>query len=230
MTGVQTCALPILNPDVILPAILHVIKRTVGLNHLRFPVYQGGLIGAYTTTCGIVDERILDSLYTAVKIHRLLKGNRASAICDLGAGNGLIIFWLYQFGYTNLYTADLPHINLVQGFFLGTEFGYDQIKFVNETHNAPIKILSMNDFFNYGFDLVINVDSLPEIDKSWATRYLDHISQSVDIFYSINHETTVQDQMHVSKTIRENYPNLVSLGKSRNWMRPGYVEDVFVQK
>ena len=81
------------------------------INTIRFPRIQGRLIGGQFTE-GVIDERQLTALYVAIKIDRLVKGNLQAKICDLGAGNGLVIFWLYQFGYRNLWTVDLPHIKI----------------------------------------------------------------------------------------------------------------------
>lgn len=194
-----------------------------------FPVYQGGLIGI-KTIAGIVDERQLSSLYIALKIHEKFRDNKQAKICDLGAGNGLVLFWLYQLGYQNLYAVDLPHVSLLQVYNLSTHFGMSQVKFGHESTNAPITILSMDQYFNYDYDLVVNSDSLPEIDYTWASKYLQHINEHSKFFFSINQETMFKNQINVQHAINENYKNLHCISRNRFWMRPGYIEEWYQQK
>lgn len=190
---------------------------------LSFPSYQGGLIGI-KSVAGIIDERQINSLYTALKIHEKFKNNLSAKICDLGAGNGLVLFWLHQLGYTNLYAVDLPHVSVQQIYNLSVHAGLDNVG-TNIDDLCPIKICCMQDFDKVNFDLVVNTDSLPEIDHDWAVRYFTHINNGVKCFYSINQETMHKDQINVSISMKEHCPNLHRISRDRFWMRPGYVEE-----
>ena len=71
------------------------------------------------------------------------------------------------------------------------------------------------------YDLVVNVDSLTEMDETMARNYWSQIETRTDIFLSINHE-------HNPFTVRE----LISGSKRETrsdrapyWMRRGYVEE-----
>ncbi len=201
----------------------------LGIGNLGFPVYQGGLIGI-KTAAGIIDERQVSSLYIAIKIFEKFKHNKSARICDLGAGNGLVLFWLYQMGFRNLYAVDLPHISLVQAYNLAMHFGNKSVRFGYDDFSAPINILSMNEFFDQDYDLVVNSDSLPEIDIEWATKYLAHIDQHSGQFYSINQETMHKDQTNVRLRIEQDCPNLVQTSRHRFWMRPGYIEEWYQKR
>lgn len=195
---------------------------------LGFPVYQGGLIGI-KTIAGIIDERQVNSLYIALKIHEKLKDNPEAKICDLGAGNGLVLFWLYQLGYKNLYAVDLPHISLLQIYNLSIHFGIDHVG-TGLDCQKPIKICSMEEFAQTNYDLVVNSDSLPEIDHDWAETYLKHISSNSKYFYSINQETMHKEQLNISLTMQKKYHNMQRLSRDRFWMRPGYIEEWYLAK
>lgn len=212
--------------DEIMEATGKKIKDRVGA--VGFPIYQGGLIGI-KTRAGIIDERQISSLYLALKIHEKFQHNKMAKICDLGAGNGLILFWLYQMGYRNLYAVDLPHVSLMQAWNLAIHFGNTQVRFGHE-ETGPINILSMDQFLEHDFDLVVNSDSLPEIDHEWAAKYLEHMNRKVKNFYSINQETMHKEQININLTIERNYHNLQSVSRHRFFMRPGYIEEWYESK
>lgn len=71
------------------------------------------------------------------------------------------------------------------------------------------------------WDLALNADSLTEMGRKIARRYLDHVAAATDRFLSINHEVneyTVNDLLAEMKAVhyRERFPY---------WLRRGYVEE-----
>ena len=98
--------------------------------------------------------------------------------------------------------------------------------FRSETHQAPINILSMDEFFSESFDVLVNIDSFPEIDTVWANKYLKHMDTSVKWFYSFNQETMRDDQIHIPSSIWNNTA-LQVVDRNRSFFRRGYIEELY---
>ena len=213
--------------DVKLEDLLYSIMarmKALGYPDAVWPTKQGGLIGLLVVDY-VVDERQLYSLYYALKIAHRLKNDRSARICDLGGGNGLIIYWLYVMGFRNLYICDLPEVSLIQAYMLVQHFGHDAVRMTGETHQAPINVISPAEFKQLDFDLVVNTDSLPEMSEENVKAYLDHMKDHAKIFYSVNQETQQDGQILLWWRINEFYTNFELQDRYLFWMRKGYVEE-----
>jgi hypothetical protein len=217
------------------PALRLAFERLAkwGYPDLKFPVWQGNLY-ALTTPMGLVDARMFQALYQAIKIARRLNNDFNAPIGEIGGGTGYVIYWLYSMGFRNLTLVDLPQISLCQAWMLRQNIGPDVIRLTGETHTAPINLVSPDDFFKQDYALVINSDSLPEMDQKIAHGYLDHIQDHCTWFYSINQEAGAKadfvefgevHQLVVRSEIYRNFPKMQLVDRNKFWMRKGYTEE-----
>ena len=114
---------------------------------------------------------------------------------------------------------------VVQSAFLGRVLDEGTLAFPGEAARPdqiriimPASLLSGDE----RFDLVLNVDSMTEMDRDHAEAYAAFIATHAKVFLSINHEVhpfRVSDfaALRSAATIRAPY-----------WMRPGYVEELFI--
>ena len=114
---------------------------------------------------------------------------------------------------------------LAQGNYLGRAISEKRIIFENELQNKyeknKIKLITPKFYLKskIKYNLVLNCDSLTEINYDLAFNYMKRISKS-KYFFSINHE---KNSFNVSKLIKKfKYSN-----HSRNlyWLRKGYIEE-----
>lgn len=204
-----------------------------GYSNLKFPAWQGNLY-AWKTNQGLVDARMLQALYMAIKIARKLKNDFTAPIGEIGGGTGYVIYWLYSMGFRNLTIVDLPEVSLCQAWMLRQNINLDAIRLSGETHTAPINIVGPTDFFSQDYTLVINSDSLPEMEINIAHGYLSHIQDHSTWFYSINQEAaTTSDfvkfgkvrQLVIRSEIYRNFPKMELVDRNKFWMRNGYTEE-----
>ena len=112
--------------------------------------------------------------------------------------------------------------NVAQAYFLGRILGEEIISLVGETAEKEVRILSahmLNELQDEKFDLILNVDSLTEMDEESQINYWKYIQEHTKVFLSINHERN-------RHTVREYYSNTdCSVRRSICPMRKGYMEE-----
>lgn len=205
-----------------------------GYPDLEFPKWQGGLY-ALQTNLGLVDARMFQALYQAIKIARKLKNDFNAPICEIGGGSGYVIYWLYKMGFRDLTLVDLPQIALCQAWMLRQNLGADVLHLEGEpASDAPIKLASPSSFLTRKYALVSNSDSMPEMHANILKSYLDHISNNTTWFYSINQEAAAisrysdfgdRSQQVVRSVIYYGYPQMELVDRNLFWMRKGYTEE-----
>ena len=204
--------------------LLTLIDRAVG-HRVVFPNPFPGEIGLASSR-GIISFRAIQAIYQAWRIHDLVKGNIDARIVEVGAGLGRTAFYAAKFGLHNYTIVDLPLTSVAQGYFLGRALGPDAICLYKEQRSG-VAILPPLTFLNSDdrYDLVLNADSLTELDPETATAYCEAFRDRTDIFLSINHEVN-------PFTMHELYAAIAGPAVSRTpyWMRAGYVEEIFVNK
>jgi hypothetical protein len=188
-------------PDVYLTKLMEKYKCD-----LTAPKYSGNLFGL-TTKYGLYNERDIMSLGVALMIQQKFPDKNIN-ICEIGGGVGHLAYYLMKLGYSNISIVDLPTISVAQMYFLGVNA---------QGHN--VKLLSPLEFTGK-HDLVVNVDSMTEMNKISALQYCQKMKQHTKNFVSINHEThpfTVSQICEMRKTCRHPF-----------WLRRGYVYEEFV--
>lgn len=177
---------------------------------------------------GIISYRVPQALYQAWRIKKLLKDVEQPRVLEIGAGIGRTAYYARHFGIKNYTIVDLPFTAISSGYFLARTLGEENLLLHGEEsfqREEKIKILTPTDFLNSDqeYDLIINVDSLTEMDRKSAIDYLNKIKLN-KLFLSINHEGnpfTVHEFLRDSEIQVERYPY---------WMRNGYVEEIVRMK
>ena len=144
---------------------------------------------------------------------------------------GRTAYYAHELGIKDYTIVDIPLTATAQAYFLGRTLGEDQIWLDGESAAGllnVIKIIGPQTFLGgeESYDLIVNVDSLTEMDISTARSYWKKIKSSTNLFLSINHEAnpfTVQD------LIAEDLPSL-EVSRGLYWMRRGYAEEVIKNK
>lgn len=183
--------------------------------------------GLYTSR-GVVSYRVPQAIYQAWIINEHVKGIKNPRILEIGGGLGRTAYYAYEIGLKDYTIIDLPITSAAQTYFLGRTLGQENLILEGEDTdglpNDKIKILSPKSFLgsNQIFDLIINVDSMTEMDISVARKYWGKIKQSTKKFISINHESNPFRVKDIISDDRDNF----SVQRKLYWMRYGYVEEI----
>ncbi len=180
-------------------------------------------------TCrGIASYRAPQAIYQAWKIKQLVKDIPHPRILEIGAGLGRTAYYASQLFDIKDYTImDLPFTALSSSYFLMRTLGENRVVLSGEDSSKAsdcIKIIAPDEFLTSleSYDLILNVDSLTEMDPKIALNYWKKIQVSTSIFLSINHESnpfTVQEFIDSSDLVLSN-------DRTPFWMRQGYVEEI----
>jgi hypothetical protein len=201
--------------------ILRDLDTAFGFN-VHFPNPYPDEVGLKTSR-GVASYRAVQGLYQAYRVAELVRARPDARVVEIGVGLGRTAFYAQQFGLHDYTLIDLPMTNVAQGYFLGRALGPDAISLFGEDRSG-IRILPPVAFLEAAdrYDLVVNVDALPELATDTATAYCQAIKARADIFLSINHE-------YSTLTVREICAGLGMRAESRMpyWLRRGYVDEVF---
>lgn len=189
------------------------------------------------TDIGPIHYRHLNAYFAAWRVKNLANKSDGSqtSVCEFGAGNGIAAFYANRMGVDSYTTLDLPITNVFSGWFLINALGGDKVSLHGEVpKTSGVNILpswKCADIPADTFDVVLNQDSFPEIDRTLLLSYFDVILKtSKAYFLSINHETEspMADVKHsnVSKLLRQ-HPHFHLLARSKYWVREGYVEELY---
>lgn len=201
------------------------IEKALNLS-LVFPNPYPNEYGAWTPR-GIVSYRVPQALYQAWRIKQLLKDIERPRVLEIGAGVGRTAYYAKMLGIEDYTIVDLPFTGLASSYFLARTLGEEAVLLSGEiAPNAAtrIKILTPEEFLSKfdRYDLILNVDSLTEMDPQVAKTYWNHIESCGHLFLSINHETnsfTVKELINTSQRIAQKERSIYS-------MRRGYVEEI----
>jgi hypothetical protein len=179
------------------------------------------------TSRGIISYRVPQSIYQAWRIKQLVTGISKPSVLEIGAGLGRTAYYAYERGIKDYTIVDIPITAAAQAYFLGRTIGEENIHLDGEQPNEfshKVKILTPQTFFDEHkkYDLILNVDSLTEMDFSVAHTYWKKIEASTSKFLSINHEANA---FRVRDLLVEDLCNL-DIHREPYWMRRGYIEEV----
>jgi putative sugar O-methyltransferase len=209
------------------------IEKRIGIS-IAPPDIDGGLTKLKLKN-GSFDERDLWSLYTAWRINRLISND--SQIAEIGAGMGKAALYANRFGFSNYTIFDLPLINIVQGWYLIKSLPKKNILLYGEPiiPGDSIKILPYWKFIEgkHKYELVINTDSFPEIDREIVEGYLRKIKTCASHFFSIQQEMQFpmidrsdKRQLVVSEVI-EAVGGFEKIYRFPFWLRKNYIEEFY---
>jgi hypothetical protein len=200
-------------PDV--EDLLHALDIHCGAR-IEFPNPFPGEEGLQTSR-GIASERAIFAIYQAM----LLVRARRHPVLEIGAGMGRTAYYARRFGIADYTIVDLPLSLVGQAVFLTLTLGEDAISFGLDTPSTgKIELLSPAQFEADArrFPLILNVDSVPEMDPAFVTGYVARMQRDRAYFISINQEAnrfTVNDVM----------PHEARLFRGGFLLRPGYIEE-----
>jgi hypothetical protein len=153
---------------------------------------------------GIYGFRALQAIYQA----HLLK-QWPGSILEIGAGLGRTAYYAHKFGLGPYSIVDIPMTIVAQRLFLGMTQLADEVQIFDTSDPLPIA------------DVVLNSDSLTEMDRDTAERYVDHIKRTAKVFLSINHEANGFRVLDVGGLAK------YCVSRQAYYLRPGYVVEVF---
>lgn len=200
---------------------------------IQFPPFSGNCLQGIVTKFGVTSNRHIFYLWVLKRIMELCP-DRDSAIIEIGAGFGLLGYYLDKVGYRDYTTIDLALVNACQTYFLKRNL--PDRRFIlsgdvdnqidqpfNSNYKDAIKLLHTTDFHNVlkgRFDIMINMDGLTEYGYEEARKYVQ--SDCADTLLSINHEVNTFRVFDIDQPHRKL--------KQRNlfWLRPGYVEEIYI--
>lgn len=159
---------------------------------LDMPSFIGGR-KVLQTDWGIITDRHVHYLWVMKQIIDLFP-DRNTSIIEIGAGLGLLGYFLDRAGYRDYTSIDLAYPSACQTYFLYKNLPDRDIILSGEKENPflakyknSLKLLHSIDFRNIKghWDIMINMDSLPEMKIEEAIKYID---SDVPILLSINRE------------------------------------------
>jgi hypothetical protein len=191
---------------------------------LLFPNPFPGEFGIITSR-GCMSVRAVHAIYQAWRIKELLFLAKGGKVLEIGAGLGRTAFYSYLAGVKDYTIVDLPLTNVAQAYFLGRVLGEEHIVIGGEPKSNDPNVVHICDsalFSSSGtiYNLVLNVDSMTELDPRHAQNYFDVVSHSNAVFVSINHEAHA---FRVSDFAANRGRKLL---RFPYWMRKGYVEEI----
>jgi len=202
------------------------------------PEIDGGLL-KLDTGHGLFGERDIQGIYTAWLLTMLLAGQERPRICEIGGGTGRVAYWSHELGLTSYTSVDLPVVNLVQGYYALKTLPDEHVVMYGEPaptddgphlRIVPAHAISMSE--QPTFDLVLNQDSFPEINRDTVIEYLKWIRTAcTGPLVSINHESRppardVPRQLSVPETIGD-LGGYTLAHRSPYWLRRGYALEVY---
>lgn len=196
-----------MSPD----TLIELISDKLGVD-LTSPNKSGGLFGLVTSK-GVYTERDFFAMAIAYHIKNFVAKSNNVSICDIGGGAGHVAYYLKKFGFDNISIVDLPTVSLVQMYFLETNLGKDKVKLLSP------------DEFDGNYDIVVNMDSLVEMNINNAKRYISLIKENTSHFISINSE-----KMTNTFKVSDLCVDLTKASRQIWYMCPGYVFEEYKGK
>lgn len=213
-------------------SLQHLLTSLRGVDMpLAMPPVFDGLFGAR------VDGQTyhLRTLMASYLVRQLQQMGGIRKVAEIGAGIGFTAFVAASVGIDRYVLYDLPEVNLAQGYFLMHALGPGQVRLSGETNAAPVAVLSTDELLELdSADVVVNIDSLPEIDQSISAELIGQIAARSGRFISVNQEAPHTDADLAGRLpVRElvaRHSNMRLQRRHRNWIRSGYVDEFFVSE
>lgn len=215
-----------LSPDEILDRIQTALPFAI-----QFPMFSGNCNLGIPTKYGITSNRHIYYLWVLKKVIELCP-DRSTGIIEIGAGFGMLGYYLHQLGYMDYTTIDLALINACQTYFLHRNLPERNLVLSGDVedpfdlkHRECLKLLHCSDFKAVPanrFGLMVNMDGLTEYGLEQAKVYVQ--SDCAPVLLSINHE------VHPYRVCELPQPNRKMAYRYLFWLRPGYVEELYVPK
>jgi len=206
-------------------------KRNISL--FKTPNYYYG----YKYNKEFIFLKDLKGLYAAEQLINIYKNNDLSEIIEIGAGIGYTCHYLKQMINIKYTIYDLPFTSILQAIYLMISQGEDNVHLDNEKlsneklSNKKIFIKPYWKIFEHKTKkniLWFNEDSMPEIDLSLSKKYIKKILESKkSYFLSINQEARNDYGKGIKQHTVNDLLKTNSIYRTRDFLRPGYIEELF---
>lgn len=213
------------------------IKNKIGIE-LAPPDIDGGMFKLKMGN-GYFTSRDVMNLYAAWRMRQLVNPGGAS-LCEIGAGVGSVALYASRLNFLDYSIFDLPRMNVIQAWYLIKALPEREVVLYGESARSKnaIKILPWWEFIKVErkeYDLTLNKDGFPEIDKSIVMDYLEAIKKNTKrYFLSINHERgdalipgqTKKLHLIVSRVVKES-GGFRQIYRFPQPLQEGYVEELY---
>jgi hypothetical protein len=137
----------------------------------------------------LIDGKICQDIFTAWGISRLIsrRGSRKAKVAEIGAGMGGAAEILCKYFDVRVDIYDLPVINILQIANLSSSVSSKILD--DPTGNNLVNILPYFEFAKQKYELVLNRDSFPEMQKEQLNRYITRSAYVTTRLLSINQES-----------------------------------------
>lgn len=206
--------------------VVNSIENKLG-TPINFPNPYNDEVGIYTHR-GTASYRAVQALYQAYLIRELVKDIPNPRVLEIGGGLGRTGYYCKQFGIEDYTIIDIPMTALASSYFLGRTLGEDQVVLLGESldnSENKIKVLTPDQFLSdtTHYDLIVNIDSITEIETNTIQVYLKKIQEISPMFLSINHESNKYSVFELLSADE----NVKKFQRHPYWMRLGYVEELY---
>jgi hypothetical protein len=212
------------------------ISQRIGID-ITPPDVDGGLF-KLSTSGGLFGERDANAIFTALLLRRLSYGSGTPRICEIGAGSGRVAYWSRRLGSSSHTIIDLPHVNVVQGYYLLKSVPAERVRLYGEDSSAVAPELTIwpnhaiGELRDAEYEIVLNQDSMPEMSRSTVDDYLRWIGRTCrHLFVSINQEsrpTYGDDLQQVSvPEAAAAVGGFELLDRYPYWLRRGFVVELY---
>lgn len=211
---------------------------------VTFPNGYENALGLYTER-GVASFRAIQSLFQAFRISQivgpLVRENGENqvgepTILEIGGGTGRTAFYAFKMGFRNYTIVDLPLTGIVQAYFLSKSLGLEHLSLDGEKRlpygvhllsppalfkeSATSKAADSAFLDRVDYDVIVNFDSLVEMSREDALRYMEFIINNGKIFFSVNRES----KSFTARGLLDHFQ--VDAVRNPYWLRQGYAEEI----
>jgi hypothetical protein len=215
-----------------LDEIFSAIERAIGAD-LTPPPQAGKLFGLQLAK-GIFTERHFDGIYGAWRAREWLnqKGAPTKDMIEIGGGAGYLTYYASKMGFERLAIIDLPQAICVQYMVLVSGLGSSAVQ-INSDVQKGVRLLTTEHALAQDFSgaqIVVNVDSFPEMPSRAAASYLDRVPEGTALL-SINQESGIANGSEFQNVVSRLADNVQLHRVSRYpaWLRSGWVEEIYIR-
>ena len=221
--------------------LLQKLEAKVGIS-LTPPAIDGAMIKV-PAGGGLFHDRDLYAQFTAWSMRELV--GPGAPVCEIGGGVGRCAYWAQRFGLGRYTLIDLPHINVLQGYYLIKSLPENTVALFGESvQDANVRVVpsfAKDHATEDEVEIVLAQDCLPEFHKDIALDYIAWSRRfSRTYLYSINQEGAAAYTQDFCAPADENDPKqnvvrelVAQSGGFRNvmrapyWLRKGYAAELF---
>jgi hypothetical protein len=179
------------------------------------------------TDFGILSYRMLHAFYQVIIVSKLASTFSYDSVLEIGPGMGRTSGLLHLMGY-NVKTIDLPIGVVGTALYLHHVLGEREICLPGESKTGRAIELNSNYRDNSktfkNTDLVLNVDSITEMNILSAEGYLENVVKYSKSFLSINHEVNLFSVFEITQKMKA----LKNVSRTPYWIRPGYCQEFYL--